>query len=45
MTPQNAGYYYAAYAILAVLYVGYVVSIWYRARKLGSRESGVGSRD
>jgi hypothetical protein len=30
--PQNEGYYHAAYALSAVVYVGYAVSIWWRAR-------------
>jgi hypothetical protein len=37
MTPQNAGFYYAAYAILGVLYGGYVFSLWYRAKKVEKR--------
>ena len=39
MTPDTTSYYYAAYAVLAVLYGGYVVSLWIRARKVrGVRE-------
>jgi hypothetical protein len=32
--PRNEGYYYAAYALSALVYVGYAVSIWWRAREL-----------
>lgn len=31
-TPQNAGYLVAAYVVAAVIYVGYVISLWRRAR-------------
>ena len=34
MTPDNAGYYYAAYAVVFVLYGGYVASLWWRARNV-----------
>jgi|688.fasta_scaffold217048_2 hypothetical protein len=34
MTPQNEGYYYAAYIVVAVLYGGYAFSLWRRARAL-----------
>ncbi len=33
MTPDNAGYYHAAYVVAAVLYVLYAVSIWLRRRR------------
>jgi len=33
MTPDTRSYYYAAYALLAVLYIGYVVFLWWRAEK------------
>jgi hypothetical protein len=32
MTPQNEGYYYAAYIVVAVLYGGYAFSLWRRSR-------------
>lgn len=35
--PQNEGYYQAAYAISALVYVGYAVSIWWRARRVERR--------
>jgi len=31
--PDNAGYYYAAYVVAAVVYVMYAVSIWVRRRR------------
>jgi hypothetical protein len=30
-TPENAGYLAAAYVVAAVIYVGYVASLWRRA--------------
>jgi hypothetical protein len=33
--PDNAGYYHAAYAAAAAVYVLYAISIWWRARKVG----------
>jgi hypothetical protein len=39
MTPENAGYYHAAYIIAVVLYGVYAVSIWARRRSL-RRKSG-----
>lgn len=33
MTPDTASYYYAAYIGAAVLYGGYVLSLWWRARR------------
>jgi hypothetical protein len=32
--PQNEGYYYAAYGIVAATYVLYALSLWRRARAL-----------
>ena len=32
--PDNAFYYYAAYVAAGILYGGYVVSLWWRARKV-----------
>lgn len=31
--PDTAAYYYAAYAAAAALYAGYIVSLWWRARR------------
>ena len=39
MTPDNAGYYYAAYIAAAVIYGLYVVSIVVRLRKVRDRDS------
>jgi hypothetical protein len=38
MTPDNAGYYYAAYIATAVIYVLYAVSIAVRLRKVRERQ-------
>ena len=40
MTPQNAGYYHAAYIIAVVLYGSYAVSIWVRRRAIRRRGGG-----
>jgi hypothetical protein len=32
--PDTTGYYHAAYIVAAVLYSGYLVSLWWRARRL-----------
>jgi hypothetical protein len=32
MTPDTSAYYHAAYIVAGVIYVGYVVSLWWRAR-------------
>ena len=34
MPPRNEAYYYAAYAISALVYAAYAASIWWRARRL-----------
>lgn len=34
VTPDTAAYYYAAYVVLAVLYAGYALSLWWRARRV-----------
>jgi hypothetical protein len=34
MTPENSGWYHAAYAVAIVLLAGYVVSLWWRAKRL-----------
>jgi len=31
---DTRGYYHAAYVVAIVLYTGYVVSLWWRARRL-----------
>ena len=38
MTPDNAGYYHAAYIAAAVIYVLYAISIAVRLRRLRGRE-------
>jgi hypothetical protein len=43
--PDNAIYYQLAYAATAIVYVGYGVSLWLRARRLGRREVRVNERD
>ena len=35
--PDNAGYYYAAYVVAAVVYALYAASIWWRARRISAR--------
>jgi len=37
MPPQNAGYMYAAYVAAGVIYAGYALSIWLRARAIAQR--------
>jgi hypothetical protein len=32
MTPDNAGYYHAAYVLAVVIYGGYALSLWFRRR-------------
>lgn len=43
-TPDNGGFLLAAYAVAAVIYLGYAVSLWKRAsaaeREAGKRGSG-----
>jgi hypothetical protein len=39
VTPDNAGYYYAAYASAAVIYVVYAVSIIVRLHKVRRQRS------
>lgn len=34
MTPNTTSYFVAAYVAAAVLYAGYVVSLWWRGRRL-----------
>jgi hypothetical protein len=36
--PDNAIYYQAAYAVAAVMYVGYIVSLVVRARRVRRRQ-------
>ena len=35
MTPDNAGYYYAAYIATALIYIVYAISIGVRSRRHG----------
>ncbi len=44
MTPDNAGFYHAAYAVAAVVYVGYALSIRVRARALRDRLAAASPR-
>jgi hypothetical protein len=37
-TPQNTGYMLAAYIVAPVILVGYLVSLWRRAKKAIGRE-------
>lgn len=37
MTPENAGYYHAAYIVAVVLYGAYAISIWMRRRAVWRR--------
>ena len=37
MTPDTAGWYYAAYVVAALAYVGYGVSLWWRRRCLSNK--------
>lgn len=41
MTPDNAGFYHAAYVAAAVVYLGYAISIRVRARALRARLEAV----
>jgi hypothetical protein len=38
--PQNAGYYHAAYIIVAVVYGAYALSLWLRLRAVRRRGNG-----
>ena len=35
--PSNEEFYYAAYAAAAIVYGGYIASLWWRARRLRER--------
>jgi hypothetical protein len=35
--PDTSGYYHAAYAAAGILYGGYVLSLWIRARRVRER--------
>ncbi|HVZ78724.1 MAG TPA: hypothetical protein VG818_12145 [Gemmatimonadaceae bacterium] len=37
MMPDTTAYFHAAYIVAAVLYGGYTLSLWLRARKLRQR--------
>ena len=43
--PDNAIYYQLAYAAVILLYGGYGIALWRRARRLDERERSVGTRD
>lgn len=43
--PDTSAYYHAAYAWLAVLYVGYVVVLWSRGRRVRNRIAAARERD
>jgi len=46
MPPENSGYMYAAYVAAGVIYAGYTLSIWWRARVLMRRSrTELGARD
>lgn len=50
MTPDNAGYYHAAYVATAIIYVAYAASVWWRGVCLARKEqagggAGTESRD
>jgi hypothetical protein len=40
MTPENAGYFHAAYIAAAVIYGGYIGLLWARAKALRDRARG-----
>jgi hypothetical protein len=42
--PDNAIYYQLAYAATAIVFAGYGLSLWLRARRLDERESGAAGR-
>ncbi len=37
MTPDTSAYYHAAYVAAAILYVGYVATLWWRYRTVSRR--------
>jgi hypothetical protein len=37
MPPDNGGYMVAAYVVTAVILVGYVVQLWWRAKKAAEK--------
>jgi hypothetical protein len=41
MTPENAGYFHAAYAVAMTVYALYGASLWWRRRALRRRVSGL----
>lgn len=41
--PQNAEFLYAAYAVVAVVLVGYAVTLWRRARTVERRLADLGA--
>jgi len=44
MMPDTAAYYHAAYIVVALLYTGYAVSLWVRARRLRDRLHSLAQR-
>jgi len=45
MTPDTGSYFVAAYVAAAVLYIGYALTLWRRARALESRRAMHDGRD
>ena len=44
--PETSAYYHAAYVVAALLYGGYALSLWVRARHVRERRrSALGMRD
>jgi hypothetical protein len=44
--PETAAYYHVAYVAAALLYGGYVLSLWLRARRVRARQrTAAGMRD
>ncbi|HTL94807.1 MAG TPA: hypothetical protein VL157_04655 [Gemmatimonadaceae bacterium] len=44
MIPNNAGYYHAAYIIVAAVHVAYAASIWWRRRSVRERLDAAAAR-
>lgn len=40
--PDNAAYFHAAYVVAAVLYAGYAIGLWVRARRVAARRRALG---
>ena len=43
--PDTSAYYHAAYAVVAVLYTGYAVSLWVRASRVRERRRAIAAHD